>query len=286
MYSPFSTRIGSPPLSIPATHPSLTSLWGVYYLLALPLASQERLPARPTPAGPETELLLRAEQLSEVFRSAASRLKPSVVTITSSVEVATSGEEELAGDELDIPPGLEQFLPDDLRDELLRRRRTPGPLPDSLPGPGRRGDESPRSTEKMQTGIGSGVIVSPDGYLLTNNHVVSEADELQVELSDGRIFNAALIGSDKASDVAVLKIEASGLIAAALGDSTAMQVGDWVLAIGSPLWPRPNCDRRHHLCNQPPNRDHSWRVRGLPANRRCHQSRATVAGHWSAFAAK
>ncbi len=200
--------------------------WGACLLILSSLAAQERLPAQPQPAGVETELLVRAEQLSEVFRSAASRLKPSVVTITSSVEVAhRTGRDGTGSDVLDIPPGLEQLLPDELREQILRSRKPRSPA-----------EEPPqRVTEKVQTGIGSGVIVSPDGFILTNNHVVAEADELQIELSDGRIFSAAVIGSDKASDVAVLKIEAEGLVAAQLGDSTAMQVGDWVLAIGSPF---------------------------------------------------
>ncbi len=89
--------------------------------------------------------------------------------------------------------------------------------------------------EKMQSGMGSGLIVTAEGVILTNNHVIADADELQIELSDGRLFNASVIGSDIASDVAVLKIDATGLTPARLGNSTAMEVGDWVLAIGSPF---------------------------------------------------
>ncbi len=89
--------------------------------------------------------------------------------------------------------------------------------------------------KKIPAGVGSGVIVSSDGYVLTNNHVVEEADELQVELSDGRVFKAEVVGTDSRTDLAVLKINASGLSPARLGNSSKMEVGDWVIAIGSPF---------------------------------------------------
>ena len=79
------------------------------------------------------------------------------------------------------------------------------------------------------------MIVSKDGFVLTNNHVVAKADALQVQLSDNRTFTAKVIGTDPKSDVAVLKIDAQGLVPAVLGDSSKMEVGDWVLAIGSPF---------------------------------------------------
>jgi Do/DeqQ family serine protease len=93
--------------------------------------------------------------------------------------------------------------------------------------------QEPRSSK--QRGLGSGVIVSPDGYIMTNDHVVGRADDIRVELIDGRMFKARLIGSDSASDVALLKIDADGLRSLPLGNSDAVQVGDVVLAIGNPL---------------------------------------------------
>jgi serine protease Do len=87
----------------------------------------------------------------------------------------------------------------------------------------------------QSAGVGSGVIVSADGYVLTNNHVVQNADELEVELSDGRKFNGKVVGTDDRSDVAVVKIEATDLTPAKLGDSSLMDVGDWVIAVGSPF---------------------------------------------------
>lgn len=89
--------------------------------------------------------------------------------------------------------------------------------------------------DSVQEGAGSGVIISPDGYILTNNHVISGSDTIQVVLSNGTTYNADVIGADSRTDVAVLKINATGLPAAVLGDSNSLQVGDRVIAIGNPL---------------------------------------------------
>ena len=83
--------------------------------------------------------------------------------------------------------------------------------------------------------LGSGFIISPDGYILTNHHVVKDADEILVRLSDRREFVAELIGSDKATDVALIKIEAEGLPSVNIGSANDLKVGEWVLAIGSPF---------------------------------------------------
>ena len=89
--------------------------------------------------------------------------------------------------------------------------------------------------ESRQEGLGSGVIVSTNGYILTNNHVVADADELKVLLADGREFVAKLIGTDEKTDVAVIKIDAEGLPPATLADSDKLRVGDVVFAVGNPL---------------------------------------------------
>lgn len=94
----------------------------------------------------------------------------------------------------------------------------------------------PGLTQKqLARGAGSGVIISNDGYILTNNHVVSGAQDINVSLSDGRSFKARLIGKAARSDVAVIKINAKNLPAAQLGDSNSARVGDWAIAIGNPL---------------------------------------------------
>jgi serine protease Do len=96
--------------------------------------------------------------------------------------------------------------------------------------------ETPRQHPFKQKNLGSGFIISDDGYLITNNHVVSGADEIKVKLSDGREFRGEVKGRDEKFDVALVKIEAKGqLPVAPLGDSDKMEVGEWVMAIGNPF---------------------------------------------------
>jgi Do/DeqQ family serine protease len=127
----------------------------------------------------------------------------------------------------------------------IRTERTASPqmtqlpqLPEGFPFGDLFGQRTPRGRQMpapMQRGLGSGVIVTTDGYILTNNHVVEDATAIKVELSDRRVFDAKLIGADPPSDLAVLKIDGTGLPIVAIGDSTAMRVGDIVLAVGNPL---------------------------------------------------
>ena len=99
------------------------------------------------------------------------------------------------------------------------------------------GDRVPQRQQPPQKveGVGSGVIINPDGYILTNHHVVDGAVEIKVELTDNRTYTAKLVGSDPPSDLAVLKIDAKDLPTLSLGDSDKARVGDFVLAIGNPL---------------------------------------------------
>jgi len=125
------------------------------------------------------------------------------------------------------------------RTETVRPR---GPLPDLFndplferffgPPPGR-DDESPR--ERMRRGSGSGFFISEDGLIITNHHVAGTADSVTVRLVDGSEYEAEVIGSDEPSDIAVIKVEGNGFPHLELGDSDALRVGEWVLAIGSPF---------------------------------------------------
>ena len=97
------------------------------------------------------------------------------------------------------------------------------------------GDQGNVPRERREQALGLGVIVSPDGYILTNNHVIDGATDIKVSLRDKREFAGHVIGRDPKTDVAIVKIDATGLPSATLGDSAKLQVGDYVLAIGDPF---------------------------------------------------
>lgn len=160
------------------------------------------------------EQLQTANDLSQAFRAVAKSMRPSVVSISSVRRVTTQPPRTPFAGEL--PSEMERFFGDELDGFFFRR----------MP-------RSPRSFE--QRGLGTGVIVSEDGYIVTNNHVVAEADEVKVTLSDERQFTARVVGVDKPTDLAVLKIDGDRLQPAKWGRSTSLEVGDWVLAIGSPF---------------------------------------------------
>jgi Do/DeqQ family serine protease len=150
------------------------------------------------------------------FSAIAKAVTPAVVTIN--ISSRRSAQQE-------IP-----FMFDPFRDFFDRQ------LPGDEGSPRRRAPRQQQGQGRLvQVGLGSGVIVSPDGYILTNNHVVDEADKVEVELSDNRKFIAKVIGVDPPSDIAVIKIAASGLPTVSFGDSDKVEVGDLVLAVGNPL---------------------------------------------------
>ena len=148
------------------------------------------------------------------FTELAEKWGPSVVNIRT-LERGRS----MSGAEVD--PNVEEFF---------RRFGIPMPgRPDPRRGP-RGGDEEPQ-----QRGVGSGFILTPDGVVMTNAHVVDGADEVIVTLTDKREFKARIVGFDKRTDIAVVKIEATGLPAVKVGDVSRLKVGEWVMAIGSPF---------------------------------------------------
>jgi serine protease Do len=128
---------------------------------------------------------------------------------------------------------LGQGAPGDEEMQEFLRRFFGQPIPRS---PAPRGKRTPQpQEEEVQRGVGSGFIISNDGLVLTNAHVVEGADEVLVTLTDRREFKAKVLGADKRSDVAVLKVEASNLPYLRMGDSGKIRVGEWVIAIGSPF---------------------------------------------------
>src|SRR6185295_16362971 len=121
-------------------------------------------------------------------------------------------------------PGVPGLSPDDPLQEFFRRFGQPG-----QPGEGPQGAEP-----EIQRGLGSGFIISSDGLILTNAHVVADATEITVKLTDRREFEGKVLGVDKRTDIAVLKIQAKNLPAVRLGKASDLKVGEWVAAIGSP----------------------------------------------------
>lgn len=105
------------------------------------------------------------------------------------------------------------------------------PLFEFFFGPGYGGQREPR----RQSGLGSGVIISQDGYIVTNNHVINGADKLEVTLNDKRTFNGRIVGTDPTTDLALVKIEADNLPVVKFGNSDDLRIGEWVLAVGNPF---------------------------------------------------
>ena len=191
----------------------------VAFALGLLIAGLLNLPAgswalqRPVQGGsiitpvsdiPSTPALKSLEALSDAFSSVAEAVRPSVVFVSSQ-------HTETAQQAPKLPPGWDQFFPHGMR-----------------------------SKPQVERGTGSGFIVSADGYILTNNHVVAGADKVTVRLIDQREFTARVIGTDPATDVAVIKIDAHDLPPLPLGNSDATHVGEWVLATAcaeAATWP-------------------------------------------------
>lgn len=118
--------------------------------------------------------------------------------------------------------------------EMFRWFFGPDMQPPGMPQPRQQQPQQPEE-RSVPRGVGSGFFISDDGYLLTNNHVVAEATEIFVTLTDGREFKAKVIGTDERTDVALLKIEAKGMVPLVVGDPKMLKKGQWVLAIGSPF---------------------------------------------------
>jgi serine protease Do len=153
------------------------------------------------------------------FTDLVEQVGPSVVNIRTSEKVS---------------PRAGQGTPND--EEMLEFFRRFGiPVPPNVPRQAPRQNRPQPQEEDQPRGVGSGFILSADGLIMTNAHVVEGADEVLVTLPDKREFKARIIGSDRRSDVAVVKIDATGLPAVKVGDVNRLRVGEWVMAIGSPF---------------------------------------------------
>ncbi|MFL6255845.1 MAG: DegQ family serine endoprotease [Pyrinomonadaceae bacterium] len=160
--------------------------------------------AADTTATPPAPAAVGAEQTS--YADMLSRVTPAVVTVRASRRTREAQQFPFMDD-----PALRELFGERFR------------------------QQAPRTEERVERGLGSGVIVSADGYILTNHHVVDGAEEIRVDLNDGRTLPAKVVGTDQPSDLAVLKIEATGLPVLPLGDSDKARVGDVALAVGNPL---------------------------------------------------
>jgi serine protease Do len=232
---------------------SLRNLFAAAALAAcLPLAVSTAFAATPAAAVPTASAPTASASLPD-FTGLVDKVGPSVVNIRTTTHVSSS---DIRG----LPPGMDDG---DMSEFFRRFFGIPMPGTPGSPhggggggggnnggsggdgdqnggsGGGRaappdNGSDSPDNSEQS-SGVGSGFILSADGYVMTNAHVVDDADTIYVTLTDKREFKAKLIGVDERTDVAVVKIQATNLPAITVGDSNKVRVGEWVVAIGSPF---------------------------------------------------
>ncbi len=194
-------------------NPTMAKQWNVFALaaaLGLGLTLGAPGPAHAQGAVPAAPLVRGLPDFTDLVE----QVGPSVVNIRTTEKVSTRGSFN----------GMDEEM-----QEFFKRFGIPMPNVPRQQRPQRPQDE------EQPRGVGSGFILSADGYVMTNAHVVEGADEVIVTLTDKREFKARIVGSDKRTDVAVVKIDASGLPAVRIGDVSRLRVGEWVMAIGSPF---------------------------------------------------
>ena len=194
---------------------ALTTLAAATLTAVQPARAQVAAPATPVPVqAPDTAVRGLPD-----FTGLVETVGPAVVNIRTNVKPKTAG--------ADV--SLQQLIEEYIRRHGGRGGRGGG-------GGGGGGGDAPDDDDQPEQGyIGSGFMLSPDGYLMTNAHVVEGADEVTVTLTDKREFKAKIIGSDQRTDVALLKIDATGLPFVKIGNVDRLKVGEWVIAIGSPF---------------------------------------------------
>jgi serine protease Do len=166
------------------------------------------------------------------FADLVDKVGPAVVNIRTTTRVSGTTSQRA------LPPGMDDG---DMSEFFRRFFGIPLPQAPNTPRGKDRGDrggspdQSDNGDDEKSNGVGSGFILSSDGYVMTNAHVVDDADNIYVTLTDKREFKAKLIGADDRTDIAIVKISATNLPAVTIGDSNKLRVGEWVLAIGSPF---------------------------------------------------
>jgi Do/DeqQ family serine protease len=175
----------------------LVLLWAAIVIGLTPSSRQTRITVQTAP-------LPRQEGERTSYAGAISNLAPCVVSVLSTIDLRKKSPAAMRRN-----PMLRQYL-------------------------SQKGHAAPGTVQELE-GLGSGVLVSSDGYIVTNNHVIDEADKITVATIGGQTFTAKVVGADPATDIAVLKISARDLPAAVLGDSSQLRVGDIVLAVGNPF---------------------------------------------------
>jgi serine protease Do len=190
---------------------------GILWLAACLVLAIVAYPAQGQSKGAES-----LRMMGKAFASVAKRISPAVVSVK--VEKVVESQ-----------PNVEFFSPfgggDTPFGDDFFRRFFGKPFPQDQP---RKYRQIPQHQQRV-VGQGSGFIISPDGYILTNNHVVGDAEKVTVKLEDGREFTAKTVGTDPHSDVAVIKIDVKNLPMLTLGNSDTLEAGEWVLAIGNPF---------------------------------------------------
>lgn len=194
--------------AIAASHVQLS--WGPTAVAAPPVVAAEAAKAALPP--PSAAQVADARQLSRTFAQVASQMSPSVVriAITKTAKNVRRGGPGGFGQNPFRGTPFERFFGDN-------------------------DDDGPQGEGPKQRGMGSGVVIDQKGFILTNNHVVEDADEVKVTFVDGKTVTGKVVGTDPKSDLAVVKVDGVDVKAAKLGDSDKLEVGDWLIAIGNPF---------------------------------------------------
>ncbi|HEX4333825.1 MAG TPA: Do family serine endopeptidase [Usitatibacter sp.] len=192
------------------------------FALAAPAQAEPATPVRiATPSGASAQIL-------PDFADLVDKYGPAVVNINTQTRVQRAQLPNGLSEDDPFYEFFKKFLPPEQQQQVPQRRGRPAP------GQEQAQPDVPRGPLRPY-GLGSGFIVSPDGFIVTNAHVVENAEEITVRLNDKREFKAKVIGADTRSDVAVIKVEATSLPTVKIGDMSKVRVGEWVVAIGSPF---------------------------------------------------